>query len=474
MASRITTFVLAVALVLTLTGGLALRSAAAQELPPPDATGTIVPGMVTIQGIVALDNTRPAGSFDYLIDVTASASVADAYQIAGEGEQAFIAVDATTGDTIGAGATDANGIAVLDGEVGGEFYIQEVDDPNQPFGTNNIFVPDDGFSPAVSVTAIEYVNSGPAPVEPSDAPTEQPSSEPLPPGAITGTILPDAITVQGLVVEEPERAGQTDYLLNVTAAAEAGNFRPAREGEQTYEVYDLDNNTLIDSGSTDANGIVVLDGEVDGRYYVAEIGDTGSFPGTDSLFYPAGDPNAYVALTSVRYVVALDPAPADPSPSVAESDPSIPSPSVADSLEPIVSDSPDPVESDSPNPSVADSSSPAASNAEADADGASEASDDAVVAGDGIPQPGSTASRSATSTTSTTASHPATGAAASRPAAPIISEREDIGTLPNTGTGTGTGTGIGSDSAAMSWLALLIVALVGLVGAGIVIRRRGA
>jgi hypothetical protein len=441
---------LSATLLLTLLAGMAVQSVAAQDAPAGEPAGTLVPGMITVQGIVALDDTRDAGSFDYLIDVTASAAVAKGYRLAGAGEQAFIAVDSATNRTIGAGSTDADGIAVLTGEVGARFYIQEIDDPNVPFGTNDIFLPFDDPNPAVAVTAIEYVNGGLASVGPSVEPTIEPSSEPLPSGAVTGTILPGAITVQGLVVEDPDRVGETDYLLNVTAAARAGDFRPAREGEQTYQVVDLASSQVIDSGSTDADGQVILDGEVDAAYYVVEIGDTGAIPGTDSLFYPAGDPNALISLTAVRYVVAFDQAPESPSPSQVES--TAPSPAVSDSPSaPAGPGSPSPVASNE-TPPVASSPSGAAGEPPvvSDTGTASDASGtgdsvDVVAAGDGIAGP---------------------SAATSRPAAPVISERADIGTLPNTGSGGG------QDPSSMVGLALLLVAVTALAGVGLALRRR--
>lgn len=449
---------LSTTLLLTLMAGMAVQSVAAQDAPAGEPAGTLVPGMITVQGIVALDDSRDAGSFDYLIDVTASAAVAEGYRLAGAGEQAFIAVDSATNRTIGAGSTDADGIAVLTGEVGARFYIQEIDDPNVPFGTNDIFLPFDDPNPAVAVTAIEYVNGGPASVAPSVEPTVEPSSEPLPSGAVTGTILPGAITVQGLVVEDPDRVGQTDYLLNVTAAARVGDFRPAREGEQTYQVVDLTSNQVIDSGTTDANGEVILDGEVDAAYYVVEIGDTGAVPGTDSLFYPAGDPNAYISLTAVRYVAVLDPAPESPSPSPATS--TSPSPAVSDSPSaPAGLGSPSPVASNpassiDPSPSGAAGEPPMVSDtgtvspipATSDAFGTGD-SVDVVAAGDGMAGP---------------------SAATSRPAAPVISERANIGTLPNTGSGSG------QDPSSMTGLALLLVAMTALAGAGLALRRRNA
>ena len=63
---------LALAVALTLLVGLTSAPAARAQ-----ASGTLVPGMVTIQGIVAQDTDR-AGTYDYLIDVTASFDVGDA------------------------------------------------------------------------------------------------------------------------------------------------------------------------------------------------------------------------------------------------------------------------------------------------------------------------------------------------------------------------------------------------------------
>lgn len=445
---------LALAVALTLILGSTTTLVAAQGEP----TGTILPGMITIQGIVAEDTER-AGSYDYLIDVTASFDVADAYRVADAGEQAYVVVDSATGNTIDADETDANGLAVLDGQVGAEFYVYEIDDLGNPLGTDDLFVPADSANPAISITSIFYVQGTPESVAPSVDPTVEPSTDPLSSGAATGTILPNAISVQGLVVEDPVRAGETDYLLNITAAAEAGDFRAAAEGEQTYEVVDLVSNQVLDSGTTDANGQVVLDGQVDASYYVVEVGDTGSIPGSDSLFYPAGDPNAFVVLTGVVYVGQLDPvASPSPSPSI------IDSPSPEPSLDPVSSPSGATVPSDIPGTSDDETPSapgpasalPSGSAANPDDDADGTGSDDDMVPGDDTtPDSGADGDRTA-----------GPSAAGSRDAAPVISERDDISVLPNTGAGPGTP---GPSSAG---LATLFVALLGISVAGIVFGRR--
>ena len=342
-------------LVLTVLAGAGGGPAMAQdEAPGPNVAGTVVQDMLTIQGIVAQDNDR-VGSYEYLVDITASADVADGYRLAGAGEQTYIAVDSTTFEDIDVASTDASGVAVLDGEVGSSFYVYEVDDVDAggiPLGTDDLFLPANDPNPAITLTGIYYVAGPAVEPEPSVAPPVEPSAEPLPPGTATGTILPNAISVQGVVVEDADRAGETDYLLNVTTAAEVGGFRSAREGEQTYQVVDLASGTVIDQASTDANGQAVLDGEVDAAYYVVEISDRAEIPGTDSLFYAAGDPNAFIALTAVVYVSQLEP---DPSPSPSPDRPVSPSPvgSERPAASPSVAERPSPVagSSDDPGPS---------------------------------------------------------------------------------------------------------------------------
>ncbi len=433
---------LALAVALTLLLGLTSAPAARAQ-----ASGTLVPGMVTIQGIVAQDTDR-AGTYDYLIDVTASFDVADAYRAAGPGEQAYVVVDSATGNMIDAGETDASGQVVLDGQVGAEFYVYEINDPGSPIGTDDLFVPADSPSPAVSVTGIFYIQGAPESVAPSSAPAIEPSADPLPSGAATGTILPDAITVQGLVVEDPDRAGETDYLIDITAAAEAGDFRAARAGEQTYEVVDLASNQVLDRGTTDSNGQVVLDGQVDASFYVVEVGDTGPIPGSDSLFYPAGDPNAFVILTGVVYVGQIDPA-VSPSPSPVVDV----SPSAAPSGDPVASPSDAVVPSASPDPSGGAVPSSAGS-----AEGAAPDETDGM---------GDTASAVAVTPSERdgTAGPSATG---SRDAAPLTSERDDISVLPNTGAGPGT------PGPSLAGVAALLVALLAIAAAGVALGRRAA
>lgn len=271
------------------------------------ATGTVVEDMITVQGIVALDDSR-AGSWDYLIDVTASLAVPDGYRVAGPDEMAFYAVDSVTDGTIGVATTDANGIAVIDGEVGATFYLfAQTDADLPPFGTEDLFIPASDSAPALSVTAVQYVaNPTPAPsVAPSvDASVAPPS--PGPSGGGVGILLPDAITIQGLVVEDAARAGETEYLLGVTAAA-TGDFRAAAAGEQTYESRDLSTDAVIDRATTDADGVAVLDGQVDAPYYVVETSDTGAIPGTASFLYGQGDPNAYQRFAVIVYVAGIVP-----------------------------------------------------------------------------------------------------------------------------------------------------------------------
>ena len=281
-------------------------------------------------------------------------------------------------------------------------------------------------------------------------------------------MLSDAVTVQGLVVADPERAGHTDYLLDVTAAAEAGDFRPARAGEQTYQVVDLASDQVIDSGSTDANGVVVLDGEVDGAYYVVETSDTGAIPGTDSLLYPAGDPNAYIALTVVVYVASLAPEPPGPSPS--DAGPASPSPAESASLvpsgSPAASASASSDGTASPISSASDAPSPSPTDSPGDGSSPSPVTSGSPVAsalpsgGDAVPSEGTVASGDGVAPT---------GPVASRPAAPVVLPRDGIGTLPDTGSGT-------THRQPMTWLALLIAAATaaGLVGAGLARRRRAA
>lgn len=271
------------------------------------ATGTVVEDMITVRGIVALDDSR-AGSWDYLIDVTASLAVPDGYRVAGPDEMAFYAVDSVTDGTIGVATTDANGIAVLDGEVGATFYLfAQADADLPPFGTDDLFIPASDPAPALSVTAVQYV-ANPTPA-PSVAPSVDASVAPPSPGPSSGGVgilLPDAITIQGLVVEDAARAGETEYLLGVTAAA-TGDFRAAAAGEQTYESRDLSTDAVIDRATTDADGVAVLDGQVDAPYYVVETSDTGAIPGTASFLYGQDDPNAYQRFAVIVYVAGIVP-----------------------------------------------------------------------------------------------------------------------------------------------------------------------
>lgn len=415
-------------------------SAVAQDAVAGTAAGTVIPDMITIQGIVAQDNDR-AGSYEYLVDITASAEVADGYRLADEGEQTYIAVDSRTFRNIDVASTGANGIAILDGQVGASFYVYEIDDVDAagiPIGTDDIFLPANDPNPAITLTGVFYVAGPAVEPEPSVVPTVEPSAEPLPPGTATGTILPDAISVQGIVVEDPDRAGETDYLLNVTTAAEVGDYRSARAGEQTYQVVDLASSTVIDRASTDANGQVVLDGEVDAAYYVVETSDTGAIPGTDSLFYATGDPNAFIALTTVVYVSRLEPVPS-PSPSPVLPDSSA-SPIASESPVASPSDiaSPSPVASASADSDRTDPADPSQSASNTDQPGGSVSVQPSAVMGDGIAGP---------------------SVASSRAAAPVISARDDIDTLPDTGAGPEAASTSLAPLAALLAIAALALAL---------------
>ncbi|HEV2529728.1 MAG TPA: hypothetical protein VGT61_14865 [Thermomicrobiales bacterium] len=314
-------------------------------------TGTVLPGMVTIQGVYVQDDAR-AGSFDYFVDITATADTGD-YRIPDPvaDPQTYLVIDSTNGALIDIGSTGAGGIVVLDGQLDAPFFIAEFRDEVQPFGSDDILVSSAQQYQTVSVTGVVYepVTGPPASVAPSVAPPSAVPSEtvpasPLPSGTATGTILPGAVTIQGLVFEDPARAGEIDYLINVTAAQDVGDYRTAREGEQTYAVVDLTTEQVIDSGSTDANGIVVLDAQTDASYYIVELSDTAEIPGTASLIYPAGDPNAYISVVGIVYVTDLDPVAPSVEPSTA--------PSVVPSVEPSVPPSADPSVAPSLVPSV--------------------------------------------------------------------------------------------------------------------------
>ena len=277
-------------------------------------TGTVLPGMVTIQGVYVQDDAR-AGTFDYFVDITATADTGD-YRIPDPvaDPQTYLVIDATNGALIDIGSTGAGGVVVLDGQLDAPFFVAEFRDEVQPFGSDNIVVSSAQANQTVSVTGVVYevVAGVPASAEPSIAPpTPDPSdttpASPLPSGTASGTVLPDAVTIQGIVFEDPDRAGEIDYLINVTATQDVGEYRLAREGEQTYLVVDFTTGQVIDSGSTDANGMVVLDAETDAAYYIVEQGDTATIPGTATLVYATGDPNAFISVVGIVYVDDLDP-----------------------------------------------------------------------------------------------------------------------------------------------------------------------
>ena len=405
------------------------------------ATGTVIPNMVTVQGLV-VDDTARAGQYDYLIDVTASSAVGD-YRPAAEAEQTYIAVDATTNQVIDSGTTDANGVAVLNGEIGAPFYVYEAGDQNNPFGTTNLTYPADQTDATVFITGLQYV-AGSAP-EPAVTPTVAPSDSaaPLPTGVASGTVVANQITIQGIVFADPSRAGQVGYSRDATQASALGNYRLAREGEQTYTVYDLNTNGVIDQGSTGPDGTVALDGETGASFYVVESDDAGAIPGTDTLFVPSDAPDPSVMLYGIVYVSAIDAAPTT-EPTVAPTDvptdvptetpvaPVVDTPTTAPTEVPTAVGTGIPtgeptiaatdVATDVPTdtPTVPASDTPTAAPPVAgttDDDGTGRSGDGMAIT------PDSAASGAASEVTT------------ARPAAPIQTDRTGVSTLPNTGTG---------------------------------------
>ena len=390
------------------------------------ATGTVIADMVTVQGLV-VDDTARAGQYDYLIDVTASSALGD-YRPAGQAEQTYIAVDATTNQVIDSGTTDANGVAVLDGEIGAPFYVYEAGDQNNPFGTTNLTYPADQTDATVFITGLRYV-AGSAP-EPTVTPTVVPSETAEPPsGTASGTVVANQITIQGIVFADPSRAGQVSYSRDATQANALGNYRLAREGEQTYTVYDLATNGVIDQGSTGPDGTLTLDGETGASFYVVESDDTGTIPGTDSLFVPSDAPDPSVLLYGIVYVSALDTAPtvtptvvptATPAAPVSDEPTAVPTDQPTDvptaSATVVPTDAPTIEPTGTPAPPASDTPTagpPVAGTAGDDGTGSS---------GDGmVIAPTSTVSGARTT---------------ERPAAPVQTDRSGISTLPNTGTGT--------------------------------------
>lgn len=429
------------------------------------ATGTVIAAMVTVQGLV-VDNTARAGQYDYLIDVTASSAVGD-YRPAGAAEQTYIAVDASTNQVIDSGTTDANGVAVLDGEIGAPFYVYEAGDQNNPFGTTNLTYPADQTDATVFITGLQYV-AGSAP-EPTVTPTVVPSEtvEPPPSGAASGTVVANQISIQGIVFADPSRAGQVSYSRDATQANALGNYRLAREGEQTYTVYDLATNGVIDQGSTRPDGTVTLAGETGASFYVVESDDTGTIPGTDSLFVPSDAPDPTVLLYGIVYVSALDTTPtAEPTdtptdePTVVPTD--TPTAPVSDEPTAVPTDQPTDaptasatdVPTDAPTIEPTDTPAPPASDTPTAVPPVAGTSGDGGTgrSGDGMAiAPTSTVSRAT---------------ATERPAAPVQTDRSGVSTLPNTGTGTvSTGLATGAVLPLIALLMALALALVAAVGA---------
>lgn len=82
------------------------------------------------------------------------------------------------------------------------------------------------------------------------------------------------MTITAFVEQNDALAGETDYLDENTVSTDAaGDRRPAAAGELTFVVVDSATNTPLDQGSTDSDGIVVLDAELDVPFFVYEVSE---------------------------------------------------------------------------------------------------------------------------------------------------------------------------------------------------------
>ena len=120
-----------------------------------------------------------------------------------------------------------------------------------------------------------------------------------------GDVVEDAVVITGAIQEDPERDGEYDYFYNFVAADETNDIRLAGEGEQEYFVAFFDeNNDLVnvDSGFTDANGMVTLNAPADEDYFIYEADDFNDPFGSQTL--PAGAQSNFFVVEYVSDITA--------------------------------------------------------------------------------------------------------------------------------------------------------------------------
>ena len=305
--------------------------------------------------------------------------------------------DSANGDLGNGGETDCSGGTCSDSA--SDAGTESVDPIESAEATGS----DDPIESASPIESAEATGS--------DEPTESAS----PSASDDAAVITDGVIITGQFQEDPQRAGEFAYLYNFVSIDAVNDIRLAVAGEQTYVVAYIDDDgdpatddvVVVDSGSTDANGMVTLDAPAGEDYFIYEEDDFNVPFGSETI--PAG------SASNVRVIEYVDAIAASVSASASAS----------------ASESASANELASANESASTNESAAAS-----------------ASGDGIASSGGTASSAGTASA---AASTAAGAAT---------------TLPNTGAGD---SGMGSS---MTWVLFALLAVVGVIAAGLGLRRR--
>ncbi len=185
--------------------------------------------------------------------------------------------DPITGDVIPVPASDVES-GIFDNEdcTGDPLLVGTVTvDPQTGLSTVT-FNPDASGSFFIGVT----VNVGGVVLTVCQLITIAPGASASPAPSFEGDVIEDGVSITGSIQEDQNRAGTFEYFVDTVQAAEQGDLRLAGAGEQEYQVFTV-GGSLVDSGFTDANGMVVLDIPADEDYFVIEVTDTGD--GSDTI-----------------------------------------------------------------------------------------------------------------------------------------------------------------------------------------------
>ena len=160
-----------------------------------------------------------------------------------------------------------------------------------------------GFPSAGSSASASIAASPSSSTSASASASTSPSASPSP---AVGSPALDAVVLEAFIEQDDAQAGETVYTDEATVGTTAaGDRRPATEGELTCVVVDSATNTVLDQGSTDADGIVVLDAETGALFFIYKVAEPdGTFYGSPD-FLLIGDETLDVEVTRS---VAIQPA----------------------------------------------------------------------------------------------------------------------------------------------------------------------